>query len=88
MSDTTIRKLKREQGRLKNLRMRQQLLESSSRSLGAKAKTLIDESIVNGERHDTTETEGRARAVEKPENAATVIREFEQIIRSKSKNII
>ena len=51
-------------------------------------KKELDETIVNGERQDNTETEEKARAVEKPENAATVIREFEQIIRSKSKNII
>ena len=51
-------------------------------------KKELDESIVNGERHGNMETEEKARGVEKPENAATVIREFEQIIRSKSKNII
>lgn len=51
-------------------------------------KKQLDESIVNDEWYDNTEIEERARAVEKPKNAATVIREFEQIISSKSKNII
>ena len=46
-------------------------------------KKELDESLVNGETHDNTEIDETGTRIEKPEDAATVIREFEEIIKSK-----
>ena len=43
----------------------------------------LNESIANGKKLDNKETEKRARMVEKPEDAAAVIRHCQEIIRSK-----
>ena len=50
-------------------------------------KKELDESLVNGETHDNTEIDETGTRIEKPEDAATVIREFEEIIKSKKKNM-
>ena len=43
----------------------------------------LNESIVNGKKHENKETEERARMIEKPEDAAAIIRQCEEIIRTK-----
>ena len=43
----------------------------------------LNKSIVNGKKLENKNTEKRARMVEKPEDAAAVIRQCEEIIRSK-----
>ena len=43
---------------------------------------------VYSERHENTEFKERSRAIEKPEDAATIIHEYVVIIKSKKKNII
>lgn len=42
---------------------------------------MIDESLVNSETHNT-ETEEKARMVEKPEDAVRVVQEFVTIVRT------
>ena len=49
----------------------------------AEIKKDLNESIVNGKKLENKQTEKRAKMVEKPEDAAAVIRQFEEIIRSK-----
>ena len=44
-------------------------------------------SIINIEKHENKEIEERGKIVQKSEDAAEVILEFEEIIRSKKKNI-
>lgn len=51
-----------------------------------KSKTSV-ESIVSGDRHEDMEIVERARAVEKPEDAAAVICKYKEVIRSKSKTL-
>lgn len=46
-----------------------------------------NQEVDTDERDGNTEIKDKARNVEKSENEATVIREFEEIIRSKKKNI-
>ena len=43
----------------------------------------LNESRVNGKKHENKETEERARMIEKPEDAAAIIRQCEEIIRRK-----
>ena len=51
-------------------------------------KKQLEESIVNGEIHENKETKEKAKKVERPEDTTSVFREFEEIIRSKKKNIV
>ena len=46
-------------------------------------KKNLNESIVNGKKHENKETEERAKMIEKSEDAAAIIRQCEEIIRSK-----
>ena len=46
-------------------------------------KKNLNESIVNGKKHENKETEERAKMTEKPEDAAAIICQCEEIIRSK-----
>ena len=46
-------------------------------------KKELDESIVTGGKHNNIEIDEKTRMFEKLEDAATVIREFEQIVRRK-----
>lgn len=69
-----------------------QYLEASSDSKAnqktkGEIKENIDESFVNRET-DNPDIEENARMVEKPENAANIIHEFETTITSNEKNII
>ena len=56
-----------------------------SREIKEEIKKELEESTINGERHTNIEIRDKARSVEKPEDAVTVVREFAWIIRSKSK---
>ena len=59
--------------------------ESSKKSQKIKEeiKKELEESIVNSEKHNNTEIEVEVKVVERPEDAANVIQEFGEIIRSK-----
>ena len=48
----------------------------------------LNESIINGERHENKELQDKAEKVEKSDKAVEIIHEFEYIIRSKNRNII
>ena len=52
-----------------------------------KIKDELKVSIINIEKHENKEIEERGKMVEKSKDAAEVILEFEEIIRSKKKNI-
>ena len=60
----------------------------TNRKIKKEIEKQLEESIVNGERHGNTEIEERGRTVKKPEDAATIISEFEETIRSKKKNTV
>ena len=47
-----------------------------------------EESIVNSKTHSNTEIKEKTLMVERPEDAAKVIQDFEEIIRSNKKNIV
>ena len=49
---------------------------------------MLKESIVNSENHDSMEIEEKAKMIERPEDAAKVIQEFEEIISTNKKNIV
>ena len=51
-------------------------------------KKQLNESIINGERHEDKELQDKTEKVEKSDEAAKIIREFEYIIKSKNRNII
>ena len=51
-----------------------------------KIKKELEDSIINGERHENKELEEKASKVKNTEDAAAVIGEFEEIIKSKKKN--
>ena len=44
--------------------------------------------FINGERHENKELQDKAEKVEKSDEAAEIIRQYEYIIRSKNRNII
>ena len=48
-------------------------------------KEIFEDSIINGEKHDKKVIEEKAGKVEKCEDAAVVIREFEDIIKTEKK---
>ena len=48
-------------------------------------KEIFEDSIINGEKHDKKVIEEKAGKVEKCEDAAVVIREFEDIIKTDKK---
>ena len=50
-------------------------------------KKLLFESIINSEWYENKEVQDKVEKVEKSDEAAQIICEFEQIIRSKNKNI-
>ena len=50
-------------------------------------KKLLFESIINGEWHENKELKDKVEKVEKSDEAAQILCEFEHIIRSKNKNI-
>lgn len=47
----------------------------------------LEESLINGEKHENKDIKGKAEKVEKCKEAAVVIREFKEIIQTKRKNI-
>ena len=48
----------------------------------------LEESIINGERNEEIETEEKVNNFETRKNAAEIIQQFEQIIKSKQNDII
>ena len=48
----------------------------------------LEESIINGERNEEIETEEKVNNFETRKNAAEIIQQFEQIIKSKKNDII
>ena len=44
--------------------------------------------FINGERHENKELQDKAEKVEKSDEAAEIIRQYEYIVRSKNRNII
>ena len=48
----------------------------------------LEESIINGERNEEIETEEKVNNFETRKNAAEIIQQFEQIIKSKKTDII
>ena len=68
---------------MQNLEVGNKTKEEKNQNTIAEMKKDLNESIVNGKKLENKQTEKRARMVEKPEDAAAVIRQFEKIIRSK-----
>ena len=68
---------------MQNLEVGNKTKEEKNQNTIAEMKKDLNESIVNGKKLENKQTEKRARMVEKPEDAAAVIRQFEKIITSK-----
>ena len=68
---------------MQNLEVGNKTKEEKNQNTIAEMKKDSNESIVNGKKLENKQTEKRARMVEKPEDAAAVIRQFEKIITSK-----
>ena len=68
---------------MQNLEVGNKTKEEKNQKTIAEMKKDLNESIVNGKKLENKQTEKRARMVEKPEDAAAVIRQFEKIITSK-----
>ena len=68
---------------MQNLEVGNKTKEEKNQNTIAEMKKDLNESIVNGKKLENNQTEKRARMVEKPEDAAAVIRQFEEIITSK-----
>ena len=68
---------------MQNLEVGNKTKEEKNQNTIAEMKKDLNESIVNGKKLENKQTEKRARMVEKPEDAAAVIRQFEEIITSK-----
>ena len=71
-----------------NLDIERQQSTKKIKKTQRKSKKDLNESIVNGKKHENKETEERARMIEKPEDATAIIRQCEEIIRSKQQNIV